>query len=74
MRNALRWRVGLVSQSELEHQPQDVGGGISWRTTMYKEILIIESTVGTTFRRRPGEPKREAELILGLVSELKFGQ
>ncbi len=73
-RNALRWKVGLVSQSKLEHQPQDIGGSIAWRTTVYKEIFILESTVGTTFRRRPGEPEREAELILGLVAELKFGR
>ncbi len=73
-RNALKWKVGLVSQSKLEHQPQDIGGSIAWRTTLYKEIFSLESTVGTTFRRRPGEPDREPELILGLVAELKFGQ
>ncbi len=75
-KNALRWKVGLVSQSKLDipHQPQDMGGSIAWRTTLYKEIFILETTVGTTFRQRPGEPSREAELILGLVAELKFGQ
>ena len=73
-RNALRWKVGLISQSRLEHQPQDVLGTLAWRATVYKEILIVESTVGTTFRRRPGAPERKPELLLGLVFELKFGR
>jgi hypothetical protein len=73
-RNALRYKVGLFSQSDLEQQPQDVGGGVSWRTTVYKELLVVESAIGTTFRRRPGGREREPELILGLVFELKFGR
>jgi hypothetical protein len=74
LKNALKYRIGMVSQSQLPHQPQDAGGAIAWRTTVYKEIFTIESLIGTTWRRRPGEPEREPELILGLVFELKFGQ
>ena len=73
-KNALRYKVGLFSQANLEHKPQDVGGSISWRTAVYKELLIIESLVGTSFRRRPEELSRDPELILGLVFELKFGR
>ena len=73
-KNALKYRIGVVSQSQLPYQPQDAGGAIAWRTTVYKEIFIIESLVGTTWRRRPEESSRDPELILGLVFELKFGQ
>lgn len=73
-RDALRYRMGIKSESELEHQPQDVLGSVSWRTMIYKEILIIESLVGTSYRRRPGEDRREPELILGLLFELRFGK
>ena len=75
-RNALRYKIGLITQSELDipHQPQDEGGSIAWRLTVYKEILVVETEVGTTFRHRPEEESREAKLIVGLVFELKFGQ
>lgn len=73
-KNAMRYRLGAWSQSRLEHQPQDWGPAIQWRTTVYKEILIIETSLGATFRRRPGESEREAELLAGLVFEIKFGR
>ena len=73
-RNAIRCKVGVVSQTRLEHQPQDALATVSWRTTVYRETLTVESLVGTSYRRRPGEPEREPELLLGLVFELKFGR
>jgi len=73
-KNAMKYRLGIVSQSKLPHQPQDAYGTVSWRTTIYKEIFTVESLVGGTWRRRPGEAERDPELLLGLIFELKFGQ
>lgn len=73
-KNALWYRLGLLSESNLPHEPQDIGLLIRWRTTVYKEILVVESLVGTTFRQRPQERSRDPELLLGLLLELKFGQ
>ncbi len=73
-KNAMRYKIGVFSHSKLRFQPQDVGGAISWRIAVYKEILTIESLVGTTFRHRPEELSREPKLILGLVFEIKFGR
>lgn len=71
---ALRYAVGLASQSGLEHQPQDAFVRVTWRESVYREIYFLEAMVGSTYRRRPGEPQREAELLLGLLFELKFGR
>jgi len=71
---AMRYIIGYWGQTGYLHQPEDWGLQVTFRDSIYKEILFIEFLGGVNFRRRDEDPEREAKWLAGLFFELKFGK
>ena len=71
---AMRYLIGAWGQTGFLHQPEDWGLQVTFRDSIYKEILFIEVLGGTNFRHRDEDPEREAKWLAGLFFELKFGK
>jgi hypothetical protein len=71
---AMRYLVGFWGQSGFEHEPEDWGARVTFRDSIYKEILFIEVLGGVNFRWREGDLGRDRKYLGGLLFELKFGK
>ncbi len=70
---AMRYGVSASGESDRETQPEDAGFVITYRDSIYKETLFLETFAGASWRRRAVDDEREPKVILGLLFELKFG-
>jgi hypothetical protein len=71
---AMRYLIGSWGQTGYLHQPEDWGAQVTYRDSIYKEILFMEVLGGVNFRRREGDPERDSKWLAGLFFELKFGK
>jgi hypothetical protein len=71
---AMRYGITASGETGKDVPVEDEGLQVTYRQSVYKEILFVETFAGATWRRRVLEDEREPKAILGLVFELKFGR